>query len=382
MSSRSAWTRTARFVATICILAVSLTYISCSSGGGDNGGGGESTFVVQRRESLVSLANNVIIPLFQTLIGDCEDLVTAAQALHDGADASTLAAAQEAWRGARDAWNPCEVFIIGEPLEDLLLARIDTAPINPAFVELEVSGTDTIDEAYVETMGSTRTGFHAIEYLLFDAENGDAAVLESLTTGENASRRLDYVLAVSENLVTLARRILAAWTDEGGLEADFESGITGIEKSRIDDLVNRALEFLELVADQRLGRPLGRTSFGLPQEPGAESDESGYSRTDILGDLHGIELMYLGDADDATVDGLSELVQTTSIEIDDEFRELLQESIDLTEAIPETLADSGESSTATVEAAFLKIRELKRLVALDLAVALSVTLRFSGFDGD
>ena len=55
----------------------------------------------------------------------------------------------------------------------------------------------TIDDAFIESIGSSSIGLGALEYLLFDPEGGNDALLAHYTTAENADRRRVYLLAVA-----------------------------------------------------------------------------------------------------------------------------------------------------------------------------------------
>jgi len=346
------------------------------------GGSGGAAQMAARVAMLAGLGPTVIVPTYERLAERTVALRDALAALRANPTPATLAAAQDAWRDARAAWNRGEAFLFGPPSDLFLASKVDVSPVDEARIEAEIAGTAVLDEAHIESLGSTRKGFFAVEYLIFDEVGGDAAVLAALS---ESARRRDYLLALGDNLAAVAARIRDIWSRAGeGFVDDFvEAGAPDSafpsSKAAEDAIMNHLLVLIEIIADVRLGRPIGKTAGGLDQPLGAESDRSGNSRADVLDDLRGIRNLYEGTFEGASTNGLSSVVAAQTEVIDDVFRRSLNDLVAAVEAIPGPLEDADP---ALVETAFDRAKELKKRLLVDLVAALNTTLTFSPFDGD
>jgi predicted lipoprotein len=355
------------------------------------GGGGQSTDEF-RGVILSRLVSDVVLPSLEEADATADALRSALGALADAPSIETIRAAQEAWRDARWTWNRAEAVLIG-PAEDRLLAtKVDTSPVDEVRIEELVAGAEVLDVQLVRTLGSTRKGFHAIELLLFapddDVEDDVSDVLESLTTDPLAARRLDLLRAWGEDVADVVGEARMSWDPSGEDHAGTFAGAgePGSEyatrQEAIDDLLNHLITLTELIADRRLGRPLGRTSGGLPQEPGAESQRSANSKRDVLADLLGLRDAYEGSRDGEPGAGLSSLIRRGYPEIHAAVRGDIDVAIALVDAIPETLIGTAGLEPEFVEAAFQAVRQVRVRLATDATAALSGTLKFSPYDGD
>jgi hypothetical protein len=196
-------------------------------------------------------------------------------------------------------------------------------------------------------------------------------------------------LAYAEDIAAVLAEIRWHWEPTGGdlagalATAGAGSAVYPTRKAAIDVLLNHLIGLLEVLADQRLGRPLGRTSGGLPQAPGAECSLSGNSRVDALEDAQGVRDVYAGSRDGSSGAGLTLILRVTHGAIDDETWVALRALIAALEAIPETLlASAGSAARPQVEAAFDAARDVRIRFVADVTGALGGTLTFSPFDGD
>jgi predicted lipoprotein len=354
------------------------------------GTGGASGQSLDERRSVIlaRVVADVVLPAVRDADADAAALEVALDALAAGPTEATVLAAQAAWRDARWTWNRAEAVLVGPALDRLLATKVDTSPIDEPRIEEIVAGAGPIDVAFVRTLGSTRKGFHAIELLLFD-ESGDVVpVVASLTTGPNAARRVALLDAYGEDLADVVREARFTWEPTGEDHAsDFStagigSSVYPTRQAAIDALLNHWVAFTEVIADKRLGRPLGRTAGGLPQEPGAECQRSGNSRLDVLADLVGLRDAYEGSRDGSPGAGVSSLVRVAFVEVHAAIRADLDAAIEAVEAIPEPLLETAQTDPAPVEAAFQAVRAVRVRLLTDLTGVLGGTLTFSPFDGD
>jgi predicted lipoprotein len=337
----------------------------------------------ERRITAQDLTAEVIVPTLDEAVARAAALTIAIQALANAPGAAELDAAQAAWRGARIPWKHADAFRFG-PAKDLsLTAAIDQA-IEASKVDLEVAGTAAISEAYIETIGANRKGFHAIEYLAFRGDD-DAAILASLTTDPLAPRRRELLVAYAQNLERKVRELRDAWTLDYAARLT-QPGSANMTyptiKSVIDTLANESVFQSEFLADTRIGKPMGTATGGLPQPDLEESGPSDNSIVDLADALRGIRNIYFGSLDGVPGKGIGRLVAAASPSTDLEVRATLAAAIAAVEAIPRPFRTALVELRPEVLAAHEAVKELKRLFATEVIGILGATLKFNDNDGD
>jgi len=336
-----------------------------------------------RRVVARELATGVIVPTLDDVVVRAAELAESLQRLAIMPAIPQLDAAQAAWRAARVPWKESDVFGFG-PAKDLSLdVAIDQA-VDPSKIELEVVGTETISEAYVDGIGANRKGFHAIEYLLFRG-NDDAGVLASLTTDPLAARRRDLLVAYAQNLERKARELDAAWVGDYASRIA-EPGSANMEyptiKSVIDTVVNESVFQAELVADARIGKPLGTASGGTPQPVLEESGPSDNSLADMASALRGIRNAYFGTRNGIPGKGIGQLVAARSPALDRDVREAIDAALAAVATIPSPYRTALLELRPEILTAHDAVKELKRLLATEVVGTLGSTLKFNDNDGD
>lgn len=173
-------------------------------------------------------------------------------ALIAGPSAETLASAREAWRAARIPYGQTEVFRFGNANVDDWEGKVNAWPLDEGLIDYVVDSyehedgnqfaaanmikstgsTDNIDaellESWHEKGGSeanVATGYHAIEFLLWgqdlnkDPQDAGMRPYTDYATGAdctngNCDRRGQYLLAVTDLLISDLEEMVADW--EGG----------------------------------------------------------------------------------------------------------------------------------------------------------------------
>ena len=335
-----------------------------------------------RRVVAGELARDVILPSYEESVAASMWLQTAAHELAADPTAETLETVQQAWRLARTPWKRTDAFRFGPTALQTLGAAIDQSPIDAAKIETEVAGTATLDAAYFDNLGANKKGFHGIEYMIFGADN--AAVLASFTTDANASRRRVFVAGAADHLVATSGLLQAAWIAEAARLADpgADNADYPTIKASIDALVNETVFQVEVVADTRLGKPLGTTTGGTPRPELQESAPSDHSVEDMAATLESIRNIYYGSRDGSPGKGVGKLVADLSPAADREMRRALDAAAAAVAAIPRPFARALVDANATVLAAYTAVQDLKDALATEVIATLGATVKFNANDGD
>ena len=340
-----------------------------------------------RQALLENITNQIVIPAHEAFAARAEELATAVAAFTAKPTSETLAAAQDAWRAATVARTSLLTFRVGLVDDSLLHTRLDNRPARTTFIEETVAGTVTIADAFIESIGSSSIGLGALEYLLFDPEGGNDALLARYTTAENADRRRVYLLAVAQNLPVKATALLHVWTPDGQnyaqafIAADMDGGEL---QGSMNMLVNQMIADLEEIITTRLGKPTGNTSSGQARPDLVESPFAFWSLPRIKAMLGMIHTLYTG-GDGLGFDSYLDFLEAESAEgaplsqmIDAQFSTTLAAF----DAIEGTLHAVVTNHPDQVNAAYEEVRTLLVLIKVDLANHLGVTLTFNDNDGD
>ena len=90
-----------------------------------------------------------------------------------------------------------QAFRFGPVQSQKIGEAIDWWPAKPENIEEKIAGTEPITPEMIEATGTSSKGFMAMEYLLFDPEGGNAAVLARLTAEDGGARRPAYLAALA-----------------------------------------------------------------------------------------------------------------------------------------------------------------------------------------
>ena len=248
---------------------------------------GSATLALTATSALADERANVLSNYADIALAGYSDSLVTALALQDAINAlvaapsiETLDAARTAWIASRAPYQQTEVFRFGNPIVDDWEGKVNAWPLdeglmdyvdasyggptdenefaalnviaNPTFsiAGMDVDATaitpeligDVLNEADgIET--NVARGYHAIEFLLWgqdlngtDAGAGDRPYTDFVQgdgcTGGNCDRRVDYLTAATDLLITDLEFIIDQWDEDGAartdLLADPDAGIVAM----------------------------------------------------------------------------------------------------------------------------------------------------------
>jgi uncharacterized protein len=334
---------------------------------------------------LGELTGNVMLPTLGSMRDAGSELEEAVSALADGPSQQRLSAAQAAWRAARKPWRQADAFRFGPAVDDEIALDVDWWPTSPDNIEEAIASGDAIDDAYVSLLGVSAKGYMALEYLLFDAELGDQAILDAL---EGDPRRGAFAAALAANVASRVSDLQGAWDPEDGdyagelAGAGKGSGVYPTEQEAIDELVNQLVIQVENVADEKIGAPFGKKSGGEVLPEAEESRRSDNSLEDMLDTLRGMQAIWTGDHEGAAGKGLEDLVKSRNAKVAARTTDAFAIASASVRAIPPPFRVAITDSPDEVDKAWADVKELKIALATEVVGALGVTLRFNPNDGD
>lgn len=364
------------------LLATALAAASC----GDSGSSGQ-TVAGPKRSMLMNETDVVILPTYRDFARLTGELAAAAAALSAEPSDTALTSTQMAWRAARARWKQSEAFRFGpsESLQYRIRSKIDWSPIRANLIEEEIAGTSELTPDYIDSLGTTRRGFLALEYLLFDPNGGDASILDQIASPDG-DRRRQYIAALALDIQRQSEILVAAWDPSSGDFRDefVAAGQTSTTYKKLEDAIDEIVGAMVLLAttveDKKVGNPAGIPN-ATPRPENVEAQLSESSIPDLLDNLDSIENTYRCDFGGRSANGLRFLVLRTSPEIDYEILHSIDNARRALEAIPVPLQEAVIAYPDLVHTAYEHVRALRLALAVDLVAALGATPRFTS-DGD
>lgn len=340
-----------------------------------------------RRAMLESITNGQILPGHEALLTSLNELQTAVEAFAADPNPTTLDATQAAWLNANLARMAVLPYRIGPVDESLLHNRLDNRPPRTQFIDDNILvGTMDITPELIESIGSSSVGLGAMEYLLFDPVDGDAAVMAAFTEAADAERRRAYLVALAGAMPPKAEGLLRIWSADGEnyaqafIEADMDGGEL---QGSFNMLANQIINDVEEIVASRLGKPMGKRTNGVVRPDLVDAVYSGASLPRIIATLKAERGAFTG-GDGLGFDDYLDFLGATYGErpLSEAIVIQFDSAIAALEAIDEPLETAVSNNPAQLEIAYGAVRDLLAMLKADMVNHLGLTLTFNDNDGD
>ena len=215
-----------------------------------------------RAAMLRNYADNLIKPAFADLQTGVNALQAAANTFSGAPTAQNLTTLQTAWETAFTAFQGANAYNFGpgglQGTRQTLAVEMGTFPASVEKIEANIADNKT----GMNNFDHDARGFLALDYLLFDLQGDNAAVLNRLQA--SASRRA-YMLAVANELKARTDEAATAWNTTYANEFVAADG-TGPASSTAQ-FYNSFVASYESIKNFKLGLPLGKRPGQTQPEP-------------------------------------------------------------------------------------------------------------------
>lgn len=370
--------------------------VACSSTQGTQAD--DSPRAVRSREILLSIGQNVAMPLYATFRDRAQALDQATAALAAAPGAAAGAAAQAAWIAAMAVWQQAELTQFGPAAMSSALGgkelrvRIYSWPITSACrVDQFVLSKAYENATTLAAENVNVLGLDALEYLLFHTtpENdcppnltinmsGEWTTLAANPT-ELEQRRATFAAAVAKILVADAQALVDAWDPAKGnfLRTFSEAGLVdGYDRSQdAINAVGQALVYLDTeTKDMKLAEPAAIANCltaTCPRE--LESFWGDNGRDQVLGNLRGFRAVFTGGLDGAPGLGLDDLLTDLgSGAVATDMGTRLDASEAAVSAITPTLKTALDTNLQAVRHAYAAVKTVTDLYKADVTTLLDL----------
>lgn len=329
-----------------------------------------------RQSQAVNLYDNQIAPLQNAHVAATADLKEKAVDFKNDINQANLTALKAAWKDAFYIWKQDEIYNLGEIQNSFVTSGIDKFPTDPEVIENGIDGSLEIDDRFIPRLSVKGKGYAALEYLVFDEDEN--ATIEQFTTGENAERRQQYLVALAVNLNAKAQELKQAWES---YEQSFKNSLdTGVDGNQ-NQIVNGMVAGIENIKNMKINQALGSVPIDKTQ---LEAFRSETSKAAIAKNLQTVKLTYTGNVNGQNGYGMENYL--TEVLDKPALNNTIKESFDEVSAalnlIDAPLKESITSQPGKFENLTQKITELIALFKVDLAKAADIIITFSDNDGD
>ena len=325
-----------------------------------------------RRAMLADLVDTAILPAHEAVAQTAAALEQAVATLAAEPTTTHLEAAQAAWHSAAAAWARSEVY--GLRFAMLASNQVKKWPVNTGFIEEALGAEEPLDEAFVDGSGSNAKGLAAIEYFLFSQAQPNDEIVQGLLA---EPRRMDYLVALSQNLTHKANELLDLWSPAGDdrarafIQADDGKDVQG----SISMIANEAIALVETIAREKIDSPLSGV-YAQASPEAVESRYAGHSLPLIVANLRGVQGLL-----DAGLAGYLNFLQGDAL-LSTAIDNQIEEAIAALDAIDLPLQQAVLDDPDAVREARDAVNALLVLLKVDMANQMSITVTLSDNDGD
>ena len=200
-----------------------------------------------RAKMLENYAQNLIKPAFQDLQSQVNILQAATNNFVQNTDLQNLQSLQTAWENAYLSWQYASAYNFGpageQGLRKGLIEEIGTFPVSETKIEDAIAGGN----ANFNDFNRDARGFLAVEYLIFNLNEDNAAILANFAS----TNRKNFLLGAVSNLKTRIDEVVAAWN--ASYLNEFISNAGTDVGSSTSQLYNEFVKSFESIKNFKLG---------------------------------------------------------------------------------------------------------------------------------
>lgn len=331
-----------------------------------------------KETQLLNLYDNEISNLNSKFIIAATVLNESVENFNQETSIQNLEIAQQKWIDMTLVWKKLELYKIGSVPDNHIFHKIDYWPTETNFINNFINGSDTLDESFIESKGSSSKGVAAIEFLLFKTTN--QLTLDSFTTETNFERRKAYLVALCQNLKNKSIELELRWMDyKPTFITSLESGLDGSQ----DQIVNAIVSLLEKIKISKLEKPLGTNNNDFLKPLKLEAHRSGKSLEIIRANLVTLERCFNGDFSTSTDIGFDDYLiklgrQDLATQIANDFTNCFNKLDVINPPLREDLFNNTQNVNALKDA----VKTLLMHIKVDMSSALNTIITFNENDGD
>ncbi|RFZ95456.1 hypothetical protein D0C36_08015 [Mucilaginibacter conchicola] len=329
-------------------LPLMLAAFSCSKNNNDN----NPTNNTLQAEVLANISNNVCTASYEDMYAKTQTLLASVQTLNTTTTDANLATARANWKAVRVTWEQSEAWLFGPVEADNIDPRIDTWPIDFNAFNNALTGTDELNDAFINKLDDAAKGFHPIEFLLW-GQNGNK------TAAQFTTREKQFLVALTQNLTALTKDVRDTWTNGYNKQlATAGSGSTEFSTQTLAfvQIADGMAGICDEVANGKMKEPFDAQDPGKEESPFAKN-----STIDFTNNIQGILAIYQGRfATDGK--GIEDIVRANNLSLDTEIKSKHAAAIAALQAIDKPFGEAILTEQSKVQNAMTKVNDLAETI--------------------
>ena len=321
----------------------------------------------------------VIRPGYAALAGAAGALQGKVETLCQQQSTATLKEAKAAFASTVAAWSKVEIIRFGPAIQDHRFERLFFWPDPKGLGLRQIQEALTKHDATVtnpdQLAGKSVAlqGLPALEYLLY-GEDGDLRT-------EDRAFRCSFGLAVATNIDRIAKQVVEGWDEGSAFEKVFlnpaaDDSYYHAPKEVTLDLFKTFSTGIELVRDQKLGKPLGASPAEAKPKLAAFW-RSGLTFDNAAGNLEGVEAIF-------AQGGFAQVVDSDSPGVENSILFDIDHAITVLRGIDQPTAEvvKNEDLRAKIEALRVGLKSAAQTAGDIISRAAGLAFGFNAMDGD
>ena len=380
----------------VLVLFTGLLISACSNDGADdptpsepdggNNGGDGGVVAFDRAAMLANWADNIVIPAYDSFLGEFADLKSSFESFRNTPDETTLATLRDTWLEAYLGWQRVSMFEIGPAEQEGLRLNINTYPSDAVLIETHASSG-----SYDFTLPSSRDtkGFPALDYLLHGIGQTDQEVLSAYTDAGTGPAYIQYFEDVLKDIEARVTAVSDAW--KSGYRNTFVANDGASATASTDRFVNDYIFYYEkFLRAGKMGIPLG-VFTGSPEPQTLEAFYSpGTGNLLFLEGLDAVQDFFNGVHFGSSQQGeslasyLRELnTVKNGVALDDLINEQFNTARNMVTSLGSFKNEIEENTPPTdMLMAYDEVQRVVPLLKVDMVSAMSIAIDFVDADGD
>ncbi|MEN0053143.1 MAG: imelysin family protein [Mucilaginibacter sp.] len=335
-----------RSITKVALVALPLTLLGLSCSKSNNNPTDTSDL---KTEILTETAANVCTASYEDMYAKTQDLLSSVTTLNTTTTDANLAAARDKWKAIRTTWEQTEGWLFGPIEANNIDPRIDTWPVDFNALDNVLKSSNTLNEAYINSLDESLKGFHPVEYILWGKDGNK-------TAGQFTAREKEYLLGLTQNLLTLAKEVRDVWTT-GGYQHQLANAGKGsteftTQQAAYVQIVDAMNGICDEVANGKMKEPFDAQDPNLEESPFAKN-----SIIDFTNNINGVLDIYQGRfIKDGK--GLEDLVRTNNLSLDTEIKSKHAAAVAALKAITVPFGVAITTQQSLVQNAMIKVNDL------------------------
>lgn len=260
---------------------------------------------------LSNIGNNIILPSYQKLATETNDLEIAATDFVDNPSIGNLILLRNIFQTTWTTWQTASIFEFGPAETEELRSYMNNFPVFVTRLNDAISSGNY--DLKTETYSYTR-GFPTLDYLLYGIANSDNDIVDLYSTASDANNRKQYLKDVVALIKQKANSVYDAWKTDGANYLNTFTATEGVANGKpLSDLVNQLNQSYELFKNNKIGTPISAKTGYVPILP--DNVEAVYSRQSLdlaLAAAQANKAVFLGLANGTDGVGLDDYLMATN----------------------------------------------------------------------